>query len=241
MKNIKATASSLLAALGILTDEEMTALTNAPGKVKEFLAALVQEEIANTFAVPLSDAEMMDQFPQFADRLAPWRKLAALMGYTGPVVWLVKQGFTLKKHAPLVGPCYENLQYLQGWNFSDDPTDDCLVFWVPRLADNSTGKNIKAMEAHRAELKKRYELPEGHATSFGNIELQFALILAHFKRTGERVPLNFRYAASDTLHAGGHRLIAGSFFDFGLDCDIWDENGYGFIGFFLLGVEKLGQ
>jgi hypothetical protein len=240
MKNIKATASALLAALGILTDEEMIALTNAPGKVKKFLAALVQEEIANTFAVPLSDAEVQEKYPQFADRLAPWRKLAALMGYTGPVAWLVKQGFTLKKHASLVGPCYENLQYLQDWNFDDTPTDDCLVFWVPRLAENSTDKNIKAMEKHRAELKKRYELPGDHATYFGSIQLQFALILAHFKRMGERVPLNLCYAASDTL-VGGSRLVAGDFDGNGLYCDLWGEHGFDDIGFFLLGMEKLGQ
>ena len=237
----KTTAKAILAALGILTEEEMNEWTEGPGEVKDFLAARVAEKMANTFCVSLSDNELQQQFPQFADRLVPWRKLAALMGYTGHIVWLVKQGFTLKKHAPLVGPCYENLQYLQGWNFNDDPTDDCLVFWVPRLAENSTGKNIKAMEAHRAELKKRYELPGDHATYFGSIQLQFALILAHFKRTGERVPLNLRYAASDTLNAVGYRLIAGNFNDDGLYCYDWLENGYVNIGFVLLGVEKLGQ
>ncbi|MFA6593760.1 MAG: hypothetical protein WCT16_00735 [Candidatus Buchananbacteria bacterium] len=238
MKRVKATASALLAALGILTDEEMIALTNAPGKVKKFLAALVQEEIANTFAVPLSDAEVQEKYPQFADRLAPWRKLAALKGYTGPVVWLVKQGFTLAK-APLVGPCYENLDCLQGCDFSFYPTDDCLVFWVPRLAENSTRKNIRAMEKHRAELKKRYKLPGDHATTFGSIQLQFALILAHFKHTGERVPLNHLYMASDTLPGNG-RLIAGSFGITGLDLRHWPEYGLSNLGFVLLGVEKLG-
>ncbi len=235
----KTTAKALLAALGILTEEEMKEWTEGPGEVKDFLAARVAEKMANTFCVSLSDNELQQQFPQFADRLVPWRKLAALMGYTGHIVWLVKQGFTLKKHAPLVGPCYDNLGYLQDWNFDDNPTDDCLVFWVPRLAENSTGKNIKAMEAHRAELKKRYELPGDHATYFGSIQLQFALILAHFKRTGERVPLNFLYMASDSLSADGSRLIAGHFGDFGLHCHYWGGNGCDDIGFVLLGVEKL--
>ncbi|MFA5029635.1 MAG: hypothetical protein WC518_02675 [Patescibacteria group bacterium] len=236
----KASAVSVLATLNGLSDEEMSVFADKPGKVKEFLAALVQEEIANTFAIPLSDSKMLEQFPQFTDRLAPWRKLAALMGYTGPVVWLIKQGFTLKKHAPIVGPCYENLGYLQSWNFNDNPTDDCLVFWIPRLAENSTGKNIKAMEKHRAELKQRYELPGNHATTFGSIQLQFALILAHFKRTGERVPLNRLYMASDTLRDGS-RLIAGGFGGVGLRCRDWGEGGDGMIGFVLLGVEKLGK
>jgi len=241
MAECKASAAALVAMLKDLSDEEMLALTDNPGEVKKLGGELVAKEIANTFAVSLSDAKVQERFPQFADRLAPWRKLAALMGYTSPVAWLVKQGFTLKTHAPLVGPCYENLQYLQCWNFSDDPTDDCLVFWVPCLAESSTGKNIKAMEAYRAELKKLYELPGDHATYFGSIQLQFALILAHFKRTGERIPLNFRFAASDTLSAGGSRLIAGYFRVNGLHCDVWHEDGNDDIGFFLLGVEALGQ
>ena len=241
MAERKASAAALVAMLKDLSDEEMLALTNNPGELKKLGGELVAKEIANIFAVSLSDAEVQEKYPQFADRLVPWRKLAALMGYTGPVAWLVKQGFTLKKHAPLVGPCYKNLQYLQGWNFNDDPTDDCLVFWVPRLAENSTGKNLKAMEKHRAELKKRYELPGDHATYFGSIQLQFALILAHFKRTGERVPLNFLYMASDTLFADGRRLVAGDFNVSGLYCNYWDENGNDAIGFVLLGVEKLGK
>ena len=240
MTDRKASVSALLDVLNDLSEEERLALTDNPGRVKEFLAALVQEEIANTFAIPLSDSKMLEQFPQFADRLAPWRKLTALMGYTGSVVWLIKQGFTLKKHASLVGPCYKNLQYLQNWNFSDNPTDDCLVFWVPRLAENSTGKNIKEMEAHRAELKKRYELPGDHATTFGSIQLQFALILAHFKRTGKQVPLNCLYMASDTLN-DGPRLIAGDFGGYGLRCGDWGESSYDDVGFVLLGVEKFGQ
>ncbi|MFA6227870.1 MAG: hypothetical protein WC668_01655 [Patescibacteria group bacterium] len=240
MARRKASVAALLAMLKDLSPEELLALTDNPGEVKKLGGELVIKEIVNTFAIPLSDSEMLERFPQFADRLIPWRKLAALMGYTGPVAWLIKQGFTLKKHAPLVGPCYDNLGYLQGWNFGDNPTDDCLVFWVPRLAKNSTGKTIKAMEKHRAELKKRYKLPGNHATYFGSIQLQFALTLAHFKRTGERVPLNLRYAASDTLY-NGSRLIAGSFEDSGFYCDHWAEFGFGGIGFVLLGVEKLNQ
>jgi len=211
-----------------------------------FDLSVISEEITHRSpqaimdGIPLSDNELQKQFPQFADRLAPWRKLAALMGYTGPVAWLVKQGFTLKKHAPLVGPCYENLGYLQGWNFNDDPTDNCLAFWVPRLAENSTGKNIKAMEAHRAELKKRYELPGNHATTFGSIQLQFALILAHFKRTGERVLSGRYYAASDS-HEDGCRLVVGDFSGDGLSGGGWDDSGGDSVCCFLLGIETLGN
>lgn len=238
----KATASSLLAALGALTEDEMLALTDNPGKLKEFCGVLVMENIQNTFVVALSDNEVQDQFPQFVDRLAPWRKLAVLMDYRGPVTWKVRQGFTLKTHAPLVGPCNDDLKYLQEWSFTDTPTLDSLVFWVPRLAEESTSKDATQMEAHRTEQRKAYGLPAHHCDRFGSIALLFALILAHFKRTGERVPLNSFYAASDTLFAGGRRLFAGYFRSFGLYCGYWcDSIGDGRLGFFLLGVEKLGQ
>jgi hypothetical protein len=197
---------------------------------------------ANIFVIPLSDHEVQERYPQFADCLVPWRKLAALMGYTGPIAWLVEQGFTLKKHAPLVGPCYGNLSYLQDWNFDDTPTGNFLVFWVPRLAEKSTGKDISSMVEHRKVLKKSYKLPGNHATTFGSIQLQFALILAHFKRTGgERVPLSGLYAVSDSLD-DGNRLVAGSFGGGGLGCVSWvGVFGRGDFGFFLLGVEKLGK
>lgn len=242
MQNRSATAQALLAALGTLTDEELLFLSDKPEVVKDDIARRVAEDIQNTFAVPMSDAQVRDQFPQFADRLVPWRKLAALTDYRGPVAWKVKQGFTLKTHAPLAGPCYENLGYLQDWSFEDTPTSDTLVFWVPRLAPDSTSKTATEMEQYRGELRVRYEMPAHHCTTFGSIALQFALILAHFKRTGERVPLNAFYAASDTLDADGIRLVAGDFDSDGLRCYYWDDSDcYDYIGFFLLGVEELGQ
>lgn len=241
MAERRASAIALVAMLKDLSDEEMLALTDNPGEVKKLGGELVAKEIANTFAVSLSDVEVQEKYPQFADRLDPWRKLAALMGYTGHVVWLVKQGFTLE-YAPFAGFCRKSFDYLknqpQNQNFNDDPTKDSLVFWVPRLAENSTLKNSWVMEKYRSELKKRYKLPGDHATYFGSIQLQFALILAHFKRTGERVPLKRLHMVSDTLYIG-YRLIAGNFDALGLDCSRWDEYSNGNVGFTLLGIEPL--
>jgi hypothetical protein len=187
-----------------------------------------------------SDSELLEKFPQFADRLAPWRKLATLMGYTGPVAWLVKQGFTLKKRAQLAGPCHDNLREIHDlyW-FRDYPTDDCLVFWIPRLAEGSMRKGFEQMEEYRAELKKRYELPGNHATSFGSIQLLFALIFAHFNFTGgERASLDRCSAMSDTRCVNDH-IFAGCFFDDGLDCNRHGLHIGDDVGFFLLGVEKI--
>jgi hypothetical protein len=240
-KDRTASAKALLALLTTLTDDELLAATDNPGKVKEYLGTLVSEDITNTHVVPLSDNELGKQFPQFAGALAQWRKLAVAMDYRGPVAWKVKAGFTLKQHAPLAGPCYQKLDYLQGWELkNDEPTKDSLVFWVPRLAEKSTGKTVEEMEAYRTELRQKNNLPENHCTSFGSIALQFALILAHFKRTGQRVPLECYYAASDTLRAGGGRLVDGDFDERALVCDDWSDLASALVGFFLLGVEELG-
>lgn len=241
MANNKAKVTALLAALQTLTEAEMLALTENPGKLKKFLGKLVANAIANTFVIALSDHDVQERFPQFVDRIPSWRRLAVELDYRGPIAWRVKKGFTLKKCAPKAGPCYKRLEYLQDWDFKDEPTEDLLVFWIPRRALESTSKTIDQMVAHRDELRKRYELPETHATSFGSIAPLFALILAHFKRTGERVPLSCFYAVSDTLRAVGYRLIAGSFdVSSGLHCRSWsDSNGSDDVGFFLLGVEKV--
>jgi hypothetical protein len=238
-----ASAKALLALLATLTDDELLVATDNPGMVKKFLGSIVAERVQNTFVRPLSDSEVASAYPQFADALASWRKLAVAMDYRGPVSWLFKKGFTLKQHAPLAGPCCAKLNYLQDWNLrNDEPTKDSIVFWVPRLAEDSTNKWLKQMEAHRAELRQKYELPASHCDRFGSIALLFALILAHFKRTGERVPLGRFDAASDTLRAGdGYRLSAGGFDESGLSCCEWrDDYGEALLGFFLLGVEDLG-
>ena len=235
-----------------LTDPQKNAFADDPLKVSAYLDLRAKEITESTFVMPLSDQEVIDfllHLKNFSseqaayDTVKPWRKYASGMGYNGPVVWKVRQGFTLKTHAPLVGPCRKGLAYLQEWHFTDTPTTDSLVFWVPRLAEQSTGKSITQMEALRAEQRRSYGLPSNHCDRFGSIALLFAIILAHFKRTGERVPLKYLYAASDTLGADDYRLIAGSFDSSdGLDCNYWDgPRGYGGVGLFLLGVEKFDQ
>lgn len=233
-----------------LTDPQKSAFAEDPLKVSAFLGSRAKEIAESIFVIPLSDEEAIQilvQTERYTREQAEtivksWRKDASDMGYTGPVAWKVRQGFTLKTHAPMVGPCYNDLTYLQNWNFTDTPTVDSLVFWVPRLAEQSTNKSVTQMEAHRAEQRQIHNLPSNHCDRFGSIQLLFALIQAHFKRTGERVPLNCLYAASDTLRADGDRLIAGGFDSGGLYCSYWFVSlGNGIIGFFLLGVEELGQ
>jgi len=233
-----------------LTDPQKDAFADDPLKVSAYLDLRAKEIAESTFVVHTSDEEAVQLLIQQKDYAQKqdevmvrfWRKYASDMGYNGPIAWKIKQGFTLKTTAPLAGPCYNGLQYLQSWNFTDTPTTNSLVFWVPRLADQSTGKSVTQMEAYRAEQRQAHNLPANHCDRFGSIQLLFALILAHSKRTGERVPLSYLYAASDTLRADGNRLLAGRFGSDGLRCNYWSVLlGGDRIGFFLLGVEELGQ
>ncbi len=232
-----------------LTDEEKLSLADNSSLLKRFLARLAKKAAKNMFVMSFSDEEAVKWLVEHKKYdepvaklvIAKWRAYAATFGYTGPVAWAVKEGFTLKSHASFAGPCYDKLNYLQSWSLqNDEATKTSLVFWVPRLVEGSLGKSITQMEALRTELKQRYELPEHHVTNFGSIALLFALILAYFKFKGERVPLKMFYAASDTFHAVGNRLIAGRFGEGGLLCGYWDGGAGGRVGFFLLGVE-LGE
>lgn len=234
-----------------LTDPQKDALADDPAKVSAFLEQRASEIAASIFVTPLSDEEAIELLvrenicttrAKAEAIVTAWRKYASDRGYNGPVAWKVRQGFALKTHAPLAGPCYKQLEYLQNWNFTDTPTTDSLVFWVPRLATESTDKTAAQMKLHRAQLQQAHNFPANHCDRFGTIALLFALILAHCKRTGERVPLNYLYAVSDTLDADGGRLIAGYFVEDGLYCNDWNDSvGSGSVGLFLLGVEELGQ
>ena len=164
---------------------------------------------------------------------AKWRKLASDLGYTGPILWIVKAGYTLKSHAPLAGPCYEKFGYLQDWKFNNDkPTAVCTVFFIPRIV--APKKNADEQLQILAELRAKYDLPAGHLNSFGSA----GLILAHFKRTGERAPLNTDWVRTDTLNSDGNRLDLGGFGEHGLYCDdyYWDFIRNGDLGVFPLGV-----
>jgi len=245
--NRKASFVSVVRILSDLSDEELTAVVEKPELLKQFAAKLLADLVANTYVVALSDSEAVDLLVSNykyteADAkalVAKWRKLASDHGYTGPVAWKVRAGFTLKSHAPQAGPCYEQFGYLQDWQLkNDEPTADSIVFWVPRLLEGSVSKDIEEQKALMTDVRVRYELPEHHMSSFGSAALIAGLVLAHFKRTGERTPLRNFYVRSDAIRAGGDRLSLGCFDEDGLVCLGWDGDvRCVFLGIFPLGVE----
>lgn len=243
MGNRKASFNAIAKMILDLSDEKQLALVDNPEKFKEFVSDLMREAKERAFFIATSDKYAPTHL---TDAVAKWRKLASDLGYTGPVLWQVKAGFTLKSHAPLAGPCHEQFGYLQDWELkNDEPTVDCLVFFIPRIV--ATGKNAEEQMQALKELREKYGLPDGHCTSFGSASLVSGLILANFKRTGERAPLNTEWVRTGTLLTGGSRLRLGAFgvYD-GLDCfnddgrwdDDWDADRCDRSG--ILGVFPLG-
>lgn len=192
------------------------------------------------FFTPLSDANVPEQYQT---TLAKYRKLATKHDVltTTPVCYRVSAGFTLKTYAPKLGPCYEDFQYLQNWNFPDEATSDCLVFWVPRIVKGSTSKTASKQKKLLTRLRTKLELSAHHMNNFGKVGLVAGLILAHFKATGERIPLDQYWVRTDTCDADGIRLLLGRFGDAGLDC-LWLFGGRADVGVgvFAFGVEVLG-
>lgn len=236
--NRKPSFDGIVAALNHLSDEEKCALVDKPQALKEFAGKLVTEMVSNIHHLtPLSDKDLAECLQSVAVK---WHRLAAKLGYTGPVAWRVRAGFTLKHHAPQAGPCFDNFNYLQDWKLkNDEPTEESIVFWIPRLVSKSTSKTVAEQMTLLKSLRKRLKLPDHHLTSFGSAALISGLILAHFKRIGERTPPNCYWVRTDILHACGYRLNLGRFDEYGLRCYDWYWDGYrsSGLGCFPLGVE----
>lgn len=233
----KASFSSVAIALSRLTDEEMVAISDNPTRLKEFASALVKDHEENSYVSVVEDMFIPESLQAVASK---WHNLANDLGYRGPVLWQVRAGFTLRRHAPKVGPCYKDFIGLQDSGLTEDePTEDGYVFWVPRLI-GTTLKEVEPQCSLLVEMRKRYGLPERYLTGFGSAALIAGLIFEHFKLTGERVPLEKKYVRTDTFVSGGLRLGLGDFDCTGLGCG-WgfDANAADIVGVFPLGIEVL--
>lgn len=237
--NPNATFKGVSAMLTPLTDEELRALVDSPESVRRLAVALVGKKDRGTFFRHISDKDVPENLSHL---VVPWRRLASDLNYTGPVIWDVREGFTLQRHAPKAGPCYNKFEHLHDWKFSnDEPTKKAIAFFVPRLLTASTKKNVDEQIALMSDVRQAHGLPAHHLASFGSAAMLTGLVLAHFKRTGERTPLNCFWARTDTLRTGGNRLRVGGFDGNGLYCSYWDGGvRYDDLGVFPLGVELGG-
>lgn len=237
------------------TDQEIHALVNGSKPSKDMLSQIVQSLKENQapafeegeYAISLSDEQAVTwlikkrKYDQMAAHtlVTRWYGLARKeFNYTGPVAWKVRAGFTLKQHAPKVGPCYEQFKYLQDWKFQDEPTKDCLVFWVPVIFPVTRNMKKEGQLAALDKIGRYYGLPSGHLSSLGNATFLAALILAEFKRSGKWLPANCDWVRTDTQYSDGNLLSLGNFGESGLSCHgIRDDNCYPYLGAFALGVE----
>lgn len=220
MEKMKA-RTAINAVLDGFCDEELEALACEPDEFKRLARRLTR---ARGFFSAVPDG---DEPKEFGEMVAKWRKFAEELCYDGPVLWGVKTGFTLKKHAPVVGPCHENYAYLQEWELENDtPTPNALVFCVPRVV--AMGGSANEQKYALSQLRAKYALPEYHLKSFGSAALLSGLILEHFSRTGERL-LPHDWIRTDTMRKDGRRLRLGNFRDSGLYCD-FEHGGEDYLG-----------
>jgi hypothetical protein len=232
--NRRASFNALATQITNLSNEQQLALVDNPGALAELAVAFVQKAIENTFVVHIDDKDVSEPLRAM---IAKWRRFASELGYNGPVAWRVREGYTFKEHAAKNPHVYDKYGYLQTWEFEDRATPNAIVFWVPRLVPGSTNKNADEQREVLTAIQMRLELPEHHLSGFGDVSLVAALILAHFKRTGERTPLKLDYVRTDTRIDADILLALGYFDEGGLYCDYWwGSNRDGHIGVFALGV-----
>jgi len=208
---------------------------------KPSLEKMCTESMGEYFT-PIFDSEVPEQFQSI---LVKYRTIARAWGIADSVAicYHVRAGFTLKQHAPKFGKCYKDFEYLQGWNFADEPTVDCYVFWVPCIVPDSTSKTYSEQLRLLAEIRVKYELPAHHLTDLGAVAENAGLILAHKKATGLLIPLGGKWIRTATSDADGDRLRLGGHDASGLYCSFWDfgESRSGGLGVFARGVEFLGR
>lgn len=194
---------------------------------------------AEEYFRPLIDAEVP---AEHRETLAKYRRLAEGYGVKADtsLCCRVRNGFTLKIHAPEIGPCQQDFQYLQVWKFQDEPTSDCLVFWVPRLIDGSVSKTKHEQARLLVGLQQKFDLPKHHLTTFGQASLVAGLILTHHDRTGEKIPFEHLYVRTDTSFISRRQLGLGGFRESRLHCAGWFWDGWKFdgLGVLALGIEQ---
>jgi len=191
---------------------------------------------------PILDAEVPEQYQSV---LAKYRTIARAWRIADKVAicYRVRAGFTLKQHAPRFGKCYEDFKYLQGWNFVDEPTVDCLIFWIPCVVPDSTGRTYTEQVQLLSKIRTKHKLPAHHLASLGTVAENSGLILAHKRATGKLIPRGSRWIRTATFGADGYRFVLGLHDAFGLNCGSGHSDGrrYGDLGVFAQGVEVLGH
>ncbi len=249
--NPKPTVDAFVHLWGQLDADERVMLLDQRmlSRVRRLLQRAVRRMAANIFATPLNDEEAVHLLVKLKGMVrkealglvATWRRLAAELGYTGPIAWKVREGFTLKGHGPKAGPCAVGWKDLQSWNLKKDkPTIASIVFWIPRILPGSFSKTTNSQRTLLWEVQTRFGLPAHHLDSFGDAALLTVLTHAYMQRIGERAPINEYFIRTDTIRGDGNRL---SLFwkENELHCVGLHDDADAIVGVFALGVEPIGS
>jgi hypothetical protein len=171
--------------------------------------------------------------------LVKWRKMTdECFSYSGPIVWKVQAGFTLKRHAPYAGSYSRDLTHIQNWDFEDKPTVNSFVFWIPRIVPGSDGY----LEAWKQslllnDLRERFYLPSNHLSSFGDISLLAGLMVAYFEMVGTSGTVLPYYGIPIRSCTCFWRWRIVCHFETGLYCVVRDQRSDNPDGIFALGIE----
>lgn len=234
----------VLTALNLTREALQRVITNIafPRRLGEFIRSFASE-----YFVLLTDEEAVDWLVKRAKKLAEarqivdgWRQQARAYGIADTVLLhaLVHPGCTFKHHIPKLGPCRKDFQYLQDWNFPDDPTEHALVSWVPTPLRDSTSKNVTGQTELVSAFKTEVQLPAWYQVTFGSVTHVAGLILAHSKAANQD-PFNGLIVRTDSCRADGFRLYlrrSGGL----LSCGDWhwDDGRNPGIAVFAVGVVK---
>lgn len=205
-------------------------------------------ELAVEFYILLSDDEAIAWIVEWAKKpeaearqiVSGFRRKARAVGVadTVKIHAEVQPNYLFKRDMPQLGPCWEDFQYLQDWNFPDPPTEHAFVSWIPAPLAGSTGKNVSEQTAMVTAFKTEAGLPVWYEVSFGTVNHIAGLALAHFNATGQD-PFDGLIVRTDTCVSDGGRLEL-SWDEGRLHCGYWDWVEYRSprLAVFALGVVK---
>lgn len=176
---MRPTISDLFTKLATLSPEQIeTMLRRWPE-----IMVLLKQRVARPCFTPIHDWEVSDRFDSLVRK---YRSLARELEVldTVAVFYHVPAGFTLIKSAPLAGPCYKNFEHFKSWGIEDEPTEEGLMFFIPRVIPETVGKNLDRQQAILDRLRNDMRLSADHMV-IGKANYLTGAILAHYAATGE--------------------------------------------------------
>lgn len=213
---------------------QMRIIPNRIEDLTERLSNRRRQEYESKFFIRLYDNDIPSQYDH---HLRVMRELAGKGGGGAQVSgWIVRSGFTLKEVDELEAG---SLRFgsLRGVRLFDEPTRDCLVFWMHDLLAGSFYKNARSQMAVLRAQQGNHGLPRSYLSSFGSASLLVGLILSHYVISGERLPAD-GYARTATFTTNRHRLCVG-WRNGRLVLEDWRDDNQRFadLGTFALGAE----